>query len=144
MPLLLSRWLTMPGLSREILLPFQVGQDGGIAWTDDRVTQATQQILSVVATKERERVMRPTYGTPLMALLFEADDPLVQNEVRSRMSVALKQWLPGVVVEDISLEDTNPEDSTAIFRISFRLPGDTTTHIAAIQVGGTVQEFTVS
>jgi len=132
----------MPGLSRAIQIPFQIGSDGGIAYTVDRVEQAANELLSIAATAPGERVMRPTYGTPLSRLLFEADDPLVQNEVKGIMTNAFRQYAPGITVTDISLESTAPDDAQAVFRISFQLPGTSTTHVAVINMGGTVHDFT--
>lgn len=133
----------MPGPSRTIQIPFHVGSDGGIAYTIDRVEQAAQELLSVAATMVGERVMRPRYGSPLSSLLFEADDPLVQNEAISLLHTAFSQFTPGITVTDISLESSDPSDASVVFRISFQIQGSATTHYAVINVGGTVNDFTI-
>jgi phage baseplate assembly protein W len=133
----------MPSLSREIRVPFHIGPQGGIDYTTDRVEQAMQHILAAAATLLGERVMRPTYGTPLAGLLFEADDPLVQTQVAAQISVAIKTWVPDVTVEDIRLESSRPDDAQAVFRITFSLAGSNDVHVAVVNVGGTVNEFTV-
>ena len=134
----------MPGLSREMLIPFQVGSDGGIAWTDDRVTQAIQHIVSVVATNIAERAMRPEYGCRLLNALFEPDDPLQQADLHSEMTLALQRWESGINIISIVPESSSSEDAIIQFKISFQLPGDTQLHTALVNVGGSVQETTFS
>lgn len=126
--------------SREIRVPFSVGADGGIAWTTDPVLQAIQHILSAVVTNPRERVMRPEYGVPVYSMLFEANDPLVQTDLRSTMDVALKQWVPNVDLVDIKFTGTDPQQGTMQFNIFFRLVGSPNVRTATISVGGTVTE----
>jgi phage baseplate assembly protein W len=130
--------------SREILVPFQIGPEGGIAYTNDRVKQASQYILSVVATNPGERVMRPTYGVPLTRMVFEPDSAMVQADIISRMEAALNNWAQGV--EIVEIEPTSPtfSDGLLSFFISFRLPGSTDINTATISVGGTVTEIRMS
>ena len=130
--------------SREIRIPFQIGSEGGIASTDDRVRQAMQHILSVVMTNPGERVMRPTYGVPLTRVLFEPDDSVVQNDIKARMEEALRIWVPGATIIGIRAESMTPEDGLVQFLISFMLPGSADHHSALINVGGTVTESTIT
>jgi Bacteriophage baseplate protein W len=130
--------------SREIFVPFQIGADGGIAWTDDRVKQASQHIFSVVATNPGERVMRPDYGVPLARMVFEPDDELIQADIRSRMEAALSRWAQGIEIVAIEAQSTSYADGVISFLISFRLPGSTDLNLATIAVGGTVTEIRVS
>jgi len=130
--------------SREILIPFQIGPDGGIAYTEDRVKQASQHIMSVVMTNPGERVMRPTYGAPLSMMLFESDDSVVQADLKAKMEEALRAWAPGINIIAIDAESASPEDGLLQYLISFNLPGTPDIHQATINVGGTVQEATIS
>jgi len=126
--------------SREIRVPFQVGSDGGIAWTDDPVIQAMQHVLSVVVTNPGERVMRPDYGVPVYSALFNSNDEIVQSDLRSRMDEALGRWLPNVEIVVIDFIGTNDEIGLMEFNIQFRLTGSPTIHTATINVGGAVTE----
>lgn len=130
--------------SREILVPFQIGADGGIAWTDNRIKQASQHIFSVVATNPGERVMRPGYGVPLSRMVFEPDDEIIQTDIRTRMEAALNRWAAGIEIIAIEAQSTSYADGTISFLISFRLPGSTDINLATIAVGGTVTEIRVS
>lgn len=130
--------------SREIAVPFQIGSDGGIAYTSDRVKQVSQHILSAVATNPGERVMRPSYGVPLTRMVFEPDDPLVEADIRSRMEVALGAWVKEAQILEIRAEWSSSHDAKIQFLVSFRLPGSGTVHYATVYVGGTVDEISVT
>lgn len=133
----------MPTRNREILIPFQVGADGGIAWTEDPVIQAIQHILSAVVTNPGERVMRPDYGVPLYESLFDADDPLHMADLRSNMVVALEKWVPNVQLVDITYEGTDRTQGMMQFNVNFRQVGSPVIRTARINVGGTVFENTI-
>lgn len=126
--------------SREIRVPFQVGADGGIAWTDDPVIQAIQHIMSAVVTNPGERVMRPDYGVPVYQALFDSNDPLIRADLRSNMDVALAKWVPNVDLVDIEFTGTQQESGMMQFFIQFRLRGSPSIRTATINVGGTVTE----
>lgn len=133
----------MPKLSREIRVPFQVGPDGGIAWTEDPVIQAIQHIMSAVVTNPGERVMRPEYGVPVYSALFNANDEVIQSDLRSSMEVALARWVPNVKLVHISFTGTERESGTMALNVQFMLTGSPTIHTATINVGGTVTETTL-
>lgn len=130
--------------SREILVPFQIGADGGIAWTDNRVKQASQHIFSIVATNPGERVMRPDYGVPLSRMMFEPDDEMVQADIKGRMLAALGKWAQRIEIVNIEAQSAVAWDATISFLISFRLPGSSELNTATITVGGTVTEVRLS
>lgn len=127
----------------EIRVPFQVGASGGIDFTVDPVIQATQHIMAIVTTAAGERVMRPDYGTEVYGSIFEADDPGTVTGLIASMRQAIRAFAPNVLLQDIRLSDTRPDDGLMQFFISFSMLGrENEVHEASIEVGGTVFEQT--
>ena len=80
------------------------------------VDQIKADMLQLLLTNPGERVMLPTYGTPLRELFFEPNDPVLENKARQMIAEALAQWEPRVVVQQIyvsssiDIESLNKDD----------------------------------
>lgn len=88
----------------ELDQPFAIDAQGRIAFTSDPTEILRNRVRMVVGTEIAERVMRPTYGTPLQALLFEGDDDLTVSIITSDIEKALAEWEPGVIVQSVYLD----------------------------------------
>lgn len=128
--------------SIEILVPFQIGPDGGVATTTDPVVQATQHIVTIVGTVIGERPIRGDYGSPAMGLWFEANDTLVLADYAARIQDAIASYEPAVETVSVQSLPYDVDSGIAEFRVSFRLWGTDEEHHAEIAVGGTVTETT--
>ena len=102
-------------MSNEILQPFQLAPNGGIAMTTDPNVQATQHIMSLLATSPTERVMVPSYGTGVKDSVFAPDDDIVGFSLRSDIRSAMEQFEPNIVINDIRVVSTgDPEDPAQV------------------------------
>ena len=82
-------------LGRGFAFPFDIvgGNDVALAEYEEDVRQAIRIIL---ATEPGERVMRPTFGTGLRALVFEPINTTTIALARHRVEQALTQWEPRI------------------------------------------------
>lgn len=60
-------------------------------------------LLALLLTNPKERVMLPTYGTGLRKLLFEPNDPFVVEEARELIINAINTWEPRITVDQIEI-----------------------------------------
>jgi hypothetical protein len=83
----------------------------GIMAQKTGVDQIKADLLQLLLTEPGERVMMPTYGTPLKKLFFEPNDTVLETEARSMISESILQWEPRVAITNIEVtSDFNPND----------------------------------
>ena len=81
------------------------------------VDQIKADLLQLLLTNPGERVMMPTYGTPLRELMFEPNDIGLEARARKMISDSIELWEPRIVVTDILVasnfdpNDLDPLDS---------------------------------
>lgn len=96
--------------------PYPIVQDpGGYLHTEYGVRKIKADILSLLLTNPGERVMLPSYGTPLKRLLFEPNDPFVRAEASKMIQASIKAYEPRIRVSQIDIStvkdsDLNPSD----------------------------------
>jgi hypothetical protein len=83
----------------------------GLLHTISGVDVLKADLLSLLLTNPGERVMLPTFGTPLNTLMFEPNDEEIINQAEEMILNAIKLWEPRVVVQNITLEITNDPNS---------------------------------
>lgn len=107
---------------RAISLPFSFNASGGLSYTEDETKIWQDRVAVVVMTKLRERVMRPTYGSNVNVVLFEA---LSVGFVTAKQTIesAFSSWLPQLTLVDV-LGNYSEENSTIDISIIFKYKKD--------------------
>jgi hypothetical protein len=75
------------------------------------VDQIKADLLQLLLTNPGERVMLPTYGTPLRELIFEPNDNNLLNNARQMISNAILTWEPRIVVTQLEVTNNPPKTS---------------------------------
>lgn len=89
--------------------PFHFDSRGRTALTDD-ADHIRDLIYQVLFTSPGERVMRPTFGSGLLQLVFAPNSDVLAATTQMLVQGALQQWLGDlIVVEAVSVE---AEDAT--------------------------------
>jgi uncharacterized protein len=97
-----------------------IGPQGGIALTHERneIDQAIQIILS---TAPGERVMRPTFGCRLHALVFAPNNSHTAAQARRYVEEALGMWEPRINVLNIEIRQGGDEAHCLIIEIGYEI-----------------------
>lgn len=131
-------------MSIEIAAPFQVNSSGSIATTTNPQVQAQQHVTSLVSTQPGERVMLPTYGVSLNALVFAPNDPAVVTTIRTDVTNAIAQWEPTLIVQSVTpVPGADPTQGQAAVNVDYTIAGTMNTpgvsvQTATVLVGGSV------
>lgn len=70
-------------------------------------------LLQLLLTNPGDRVMLPTYGTALRALLFRPNTSFLIDSVKQVISAAISQWEPRIVVKSIDVQNNATNASLA-------------------------------
>lgn len=116
--------------------PVQKTVKGYFSPQSEDVDQIKSDLLILLLTNPGERVMNPSYGTPLKKLVFEPNDPRLANEARNTIINSIKRWEPRISlnkvevtsrIENNSLDPNDDRSQTGhiiLVRITFVDPKD--------------------
>lgn len=103
--------------------------------TDIEVLRA--DLLFLLQSNFGERVMLPQYGTNLRSLVFDMNDPVIEQKAKALITQAITAWEPRVTIDAITI-DRNvaqemdprvpevPQDNALSITILFKDPGNIT------------------
>ena len=93
------------------------------------VDQVKADLLQLLLTNPGERVMLPTFGTPLRELFFEPNDPTLAGEAQAMIAEAISNWEPRIELQNITVSsDFSSED------LATNDPGYDREHILGIKI----------
>ena len=74
-------------------------------------------LMILLLTNPGERIMMPSYGTPLRKYFFEPNDARIDSQVKDLISSVIRVWEPRITIEnievssDIPSEELHPDDT---------------------------------
>lgn len=74
--------------------------------------KVASEILHVILTPKRSRIRQPEFGTNLIRLIFEQNDEITWDSVKSEATEAVSRYVANVRLDDIGVisDDNNPQD----------------------------------
>lgn len=85
----------------------------GFFYTQNGVDLIKSDLLILLLTNPRERVMLPEYGTPLRQLFFDPSDPVIIRKAKDIIFTSLQNWEPRVAIENIYIQAKLDEKSAS-------------------------------
>jgi uncharacterized protein len=118
---------------RGIAFPPHVGADGRIAWSEGE-TNIRQNIEIILRTEERERLNLPTFGGGLRRFLFEPNTVTTRFQIQDRITRALQQWEPRVIVSAVDVEEDPRDPQSAVATVHYQLVATRATSEVSLRV----------
>jgi len=113
-------------------LPYPITSNPkGFFYTQSGVDLIKSDLLILLLTNPRERVMLAEYGTPLRQLFFDPSDPVIVRKAKDIIAASLQTWEPRVAIENIyiqarldstsanELEEDKNNEQVLLIRITF-------------------------
>ncbi len=75
------------------------------------INQIKADLLQLLLTNPGERVMMPTYGTPLKRLIFDPNDSRLEDTAREMIINSITQWEPRITVQQIEVSQNADQKS---------------------------------
>lgn len=102
--------------------PYPLSKTGhGYFFSQTGVNQIKSDLLILLLTNPKERVMHPEFGTPLRKLLFEPADNILVKKVRDVIVSALSKWEPRVSFKAVEVKLDHENNSLKV-ELVFRDP----------------------
>lgn len=106
----------------------------GLLRTQSGINQIKSDLLVLLLTEPGERVMLPSFGTPLKKFMFEPNDPTIVENVRNTIIDSIRSWEPRIRVVDIQV--TNSAEEVQISGSPYE-NGEDTGHVLLIRISFT-------
>lgn len=105
-----------------IKFPFKETQSGGIFYSNVTTLEAIQtNLISLLTTKRRNRVMRNSFCSPLWDYIFEPWDELSSTSLKMKLIEKISEFIPQVEVVDIVFRFIE-SDNLLNVKIIYRVP----------------------
>ena len=105
-------------------LPVKFGRDGDFNRTKTTIKQTASNIKNLLLTRRGERLGNPTFGSELMAVLFEPMGDELETKIEETIRASLSEFLPFVNLLDIKFSRS---ENTISPKIIFTMDIDNTT-----------------
>jgi len=76
----------------------------GFFYIESGVDLIKADLLMLLLTNPRERVMLPEYGTPLRRLFFDPSDAAIVRRTKEIIAASLQTWEPRIAIENIYVQ----------------------------------------
>ena len=103
-----------------ISFPPRIGADGRVVWSEGE-PNIRESIKVILLTELNERLRLPDFGGGLNRFLFEPNNATTRQLIRDRITKALTQWEPRIVVHNVSVEPDPNDQQSAIATIQYKL-----------------------
>jgi phage baseplate assembly protein W len=107
-------------LGKGISFPPRVGADGRVVWSEGE-TNIRESIHVILLTELGERLHLPEFGGGLNRFLFEPNTATTRQLIRDRITNALAEWEPRVIVQSVEVEPDSQDLESAIATINYQL-----------------------
>jgi len=107
-------------LGKGIGFPPRVGADGRVVWSEGEAN-IRESIRVILLTELNERLHLPEFGGGLNRFLFEPNTATTRQLIRDRITKALAEWEPRIVVQTVEVEPDAQDAQAAIAVINYQL-----------------------
>ena len=102
--------------------PYPISQTPlGYLPTVNAETGIKGDLLQLILTNPGERVMLPTFGTPLRQLFFEPNNEATKTKARELILTAISTWEPRIVVLALTIETYTDKNGYNLFKDSKKI-----------------------
>lgn len=119
----------------------------GFLRSQEGVNQIKSDLLVLLLTEPGERVMLPSFGTPLKQFFFDPNDSVIVDKVKNAIANSIKTWEPRIAVTAIDVINSKSDIESSLSPMDSRESMD---HVLMVRIKFTdfqnirsVQELTL-
>jgi len=85
----------------------------------DTKDKVRSQLMHVVFTPKGQRIRMPEFGTDLIKFIFDPDEGITWESIKSEVSESVNRWINNVKVNDIQVVKNENDDSEIYVRLDY-------------------------
>jgi phage baseplate assembly protein W len=125
----------------EIAVPFQIDPaTGGIAYLSSYNQIIEQHVATIVMTAFNERVMLPSYGSPLQAAVFQPIGSVMNAVLANDIKKAIAAWEPSISIVNVTINGNAQSLSELDITVSYFINPSQDVNTVQITSGGTISQ----
>lgn len=86
---------------------------------NDLKQKVRSELMHVVFTPKGQRIRMPMFGSDLIKFIFEPDDSVTWEAVKTEVSDSVKMWIPNVKLNDIQIVKNENDESEIFVRLDY-------------------------
>lgn len=117
--------------------PFKDSHKGFFLDLNDEDNQAIKaDLLHLILTRKGQRLYNPDFGTDLIKFIFEPEDGMTLNDIKSEVKSTVKRFLPSLQIDEITVVESIESEYAAVVTITYTITDDvfTTSDIIVIKL----------
>jgi len=93
-------------------------------------------LLHLILTRKGQRLYNPEFGTDLLKFIFEPEDGMSLNNIKSEITTVVKKYLPKLKITSIDVVQSQESEYAAVITINYTITDDvfTTSDIVIINI----------
>lgn len=115
----------MPSKYININYPFKDSKEGFFLDLNSQDNAAIKaDLLHLILTRKGQRLYNPDFGTDLLKFIFEPQDGLTLEGIKSEITTVVKKYLPNLQLDNITIVDSLEDDHAAVVTINYTITDD--------------------
>jgi phage baseplate assembly protein W len=103
-----------------IQFPFQNDSENKfLELTRDAKRAIKSDLIHLLLTNKGERLYMPNFGANLRQYLFEPNDSIAANAIRTEINTTIKEFLPNLQVTELSVTKSEDNEHAVLVRIDY-------------------------
>jgi len=104
-----------------IKFPMTINNEKGLYIDIDEtlLDKVESQILHVILTPKKQRIMKPDFGTNLIKYIFEPSDDITYDGIRNEVSDAINKYVSNVTLNNMEVFNDEADDHSYILKIEY-------------------------
>jgi phage baseplate assembly protein W len=105
-----------------INFPFKDSNQGfflDLTSTDDQAVKA--DLLHLLLTRQGQRLYLPDFGTDLLKFIFEPEDGITFEAIKSEISNEINKYLPNLQLDDLLIEESPDNEYAVVVTIQYTI-----------------------
>ena len=105
--------------------PFKESKQGffiNLNSDDSRAIKA--DLMHLLLTRKGQRLYKPDFGTDLLKFIFEPNDNLTLDNVKSEVTASVKKYLPKLVIKNLTVTQSDDNEYVAVIRVDYTVTDD--------------------
>ena len=90
-----------------------------VAANETVADKVKSQLMHIVFTPKGQRIRNPEFGTDLIKFIFDQNDDLTWEAVKTEVSESLTRWSNNLSLRDIKVVKSEDDDSQVFVRVDY-------------------------
>jgi len=118
-----------------IKYPFLADNVNGyyVAANETVAEKVRSQLMHIVFTPKGQRIRNPEFGTDLIKFIFDQNDGMTWESVKTEVSESVSRWATNINLKDIQVVKNEEDDSEIFVRLDYSVTeGNKTTNDSVV------------